>query len=327
MSEQHNREPGFLSGVTGIFKRGKQAGGRPAPAESTEQPRPLGTATADLENRLNSLAAKVEERRREQRRRDAIASGQLDPATSKAEQAGIKQVRAEEVHRQIRTDVLAWHTKLGTGIGPQELEALHAFMEEMAALSTVGPGDSLDNRIRGAIARRLFVETGQPAWSELLDRMSSAGEAWPSGEDQTRDAEMAEAGELFLHSGLRSMTDLVIGVVAVWKDHYPAQSTNLWRSVCLRAVAAGIRASLFNRMVEIARQNADDLRAEAATLLADEVEAVQAVLDAGVQSVEQADRVMSGASEVLEQVLPTICLERVQHILDRSKAGAGANRA
>lgn len=314
MNTHGSSESGFLKGVTKIFHR-DEAQKQPPKTPAAQAPS-LRDSTIELESRLKALTEKIEERRREQEQKAAISSGRIESKISEADRERIKEARTEKIHQEIRQEILEWHTRLDTKIGPDELNELHAFMKEMTGMAVGRPGQSLDDRIRGAIVKRLFVETGQRSWDDMLQRMESAGENWPAADEQTRTAEINAAAELFLESGIRSMTDLVVGIVTVWKDHYPARDTSLRKSVCFRAVAAGLRAALLRQVVDLVRKEADDLRREAHQLLEKEVETVQSVLDAGVNSIEHADNIMTGASDLLEQVLPALCVERVRHLLE-----------
>ncbi len=317
MGSEQSRDTRFFHGLSQVFRRkgeGREArtGGAPD----------FGSAATQLDSRLKQLAEKLDERRREEERAQAISSGRVDPAAGQADRAKIREARAAGVHGQIRRDIIACHSRLSTGIDAAELEALHAFMLEMREMAASKPGDAMDARIRGAIVRRLFQETAQVAWERLLGLMAEKGEQWPGADESARQAEEAAAAEVFLQGGLPRSADLVVGIVESWRDHYPGQTTALWRSVCLRAVATGLRAAMLREMVEAVKANAGELRAEGERLLEGEVAAVQGVLDAGVNSIEDADKVMSGASELLERVLPELCWEHVKHLRAATPATA-----
>ena len=68
--------------------------------------------------------------------------------------------------------------------------------------------------------------------------------------------------------------------------------------------------------VEYLRAHGPELRAEGEGLLQQEIEAVQQALSSGVRSVEDADKIMSGAAGLLERILPDLCWDRVRPMME-----------
>ncbi|MCP3903113.1 MAG: hypothetical protein GY715_05700 [Planctomycetes bacterium] len=309
MSDEH--EPGgFLQGLIGMF------GGDDDDEKAREPEAETGYAASaeTLEELLSKLAEQAAERREAERRRRAVVSGRLSEM-DKDDREEIKKERMDEIHALIRADVLATHARLGTGVDDAELARLDEFMHLMCDVMSAPASGGVELQIRASVTRRFFDETGPLAWDRLEELMEHTGIEWPASEGTDREHKHAEAEEMFVHASPVASSDLVAGVVSVWRDHYPQPKTPLWESVCLRAVGSGLRARMLHRGMEHLRVHGDELRSEGEALLREEITTLRQVLSSGVRSVAEADQVMAGAGGLLEKVLPDLCWERARDVV------------
>jgi hypothetical protein len=111
------------------------------------------------------------------------------------------------------------------------------------------------------------------------------------------------------------MAQLLFGVVEVWQANYPERDSLLWQQLCVRAVGAALRAQLLKAGADWLRHNRDHLRAEIKALLDKELSEVQVVLETGVGSLADAERVLAGTTELVREVVPEIVWEKTEPVI------------
>ena len=321
-TEEHGKLR-FLDSFVGIFRR------KTEPEESqAEPPQSFEDVRARFDTALKDLEATIETHRQEMEG-SAAARGSFKEAGAESEEHKIQ--RMASIHRQIRVDVEAMHAQLGTGISGSDIDELNQFLQEVAELSAGGEDShELLGRARFTILRRLSVEAGELAVSRLRDLMNSADMTWPEtltyhpstspeGVARIRERHLAELKEYFLQSGIERMAQFLVGIVPAWKEDYPHQGSPIWDAVVLKAVAAGIRASLLKEFVEKVREDRAAIEEEVEELIGAELSAVDQCLKEGIDSIQDANRVVAGTMRILDEVVPDLAWERVHAALPRAR--------
>lgn len=309
---------GFVQGLARLFHTPREEAETPDQAALT----PYQQTARELDDALQRLKSRVEARRQAATSptRQAVAgtgapSGE-DASVSSAER---ERLLREQTHAAIRRDILAVHERLGTGIADEELDELRDFLETAEAVMSGKAGDDLDHRIRSAVLRRIYDETGPVAWSTLNQLMTEAGVDWPISDEPvsetTRRRKVAEIQELMVNAGPAYLRDLIVGIVAVWDEHYPEKGSPLWNEVALRGAGAGIRCRSMKRAVEFAQTQAQEVKAEVVRMLSGELDSVQSVLARGVSSLEDADQLVAGTTRMFDELIPELIWERVEPIV------------
>ena len=227
--------------------------------------------------------------------------------------------------RRMRAAILKLHGQMGTGIGEAELEGLQAFLTEINEIVSAAEPQSLDAKIRAALCRKAFEECGPLAWDCLNKLMERSDLQWcdpggllpnssPEERAQAREHRLGEVKELFLKQSMGSGLKLIVGVVGAWKS-YPVEDCWLWKEVALRAAATGMRALLLKTAMSRARQDSVQLRTKAEEILAEGLQKVHQLLDHGVQSLEDADRMVSSSMTIIDEVLPGLAWQHVEQLV------------
>lgn len=307
----------LLEGISDIFGHADDSGaetGRPSPPARDAAASDFSGTAKSLEHLLTGLRRQTEARREKEQRQRAMAHGRV-AGMSEDDAREVKTRRTAEIHAQIRADVIAMHESLGDGVDGPVLDELAAFFDELIGVMESPQALGVEAYIRASVVRRLFDESGPLAWSRLIESMERAEIDWPALDPRHREHSLAMDREMFLASSARTVGDLLTGIVRVWADHYPARGSVLWRDVCLRACGAGIRVRMIHSAVAHLQDHGDELRAEGKRILAEEIEVVKSAVGAGITSVDDAERVFSGATGALERVIPDLCWERVRTVM------------
>jgi hypothetical protein len=114
----------------------------------------------------------------------------------------------------------------------------------------------------------------------------------------------------------------MLGIVRGWGADYPDRSSPLWEECALEGVAAGIRAKLVRDFVELLRRDREALVARIESSVGKEIAGLQAAVQAGVQSIEQANQAVASSLRVLDEMVPEIAWQHVRSQLPEARAGS-----
>jgi hypothetical protein len=320
---------GFLDALGRLFRGSAKAGGaEDVPTKSAGAP--LAQFGAEFEAAIRG----VQEVAARHARPD-----QAGPVASEArtvDRAADRLQRMEVVQRAIRADIEKMHARLGTGLQASALDAISAFLVEVDTEAGAGKGSNeLLPRMRHAIVERLRLESGELAVKRIVALLERAKLAWPDPThyrstateeeiDRSRRRRLAEVREAFLVQDLKRISERMWGLVRTWGTDYPDQGSPLWEECVLEGVAAGIRGGLIRDAVDVLRRDRDHLLAEAESSIGKQLAALQAAAKGGVQSIEDANKVVASALQVLDQVIAQIAWEQVQAKLPHARGEFGS---
>jgi len=329
MSKEEQAEGGrfsFLDPIANLFREREKP--PPAKPEATSE---IEALLENFDSALDGLEKKIEESRRAS---DAAKRGSLGSAISAEDRAAANQARMERAHREIHEDIVKMHARLGTELAGADLDQLAS---ELSALhNDVAAGKdshSLLPRMRYAIVGRIVEEAGEIAVARIVALLREAKMSWPDPStyrpsataDEIASAQrrrLADVREAFLSKALERTAEQAVGIVRGWKCDYPDRGSPLWEDCVLQGVAAGIRGQLVLRAAEIMRRDREAILEQAQASIGKELGAVQAALEGGVTSVEQAHHAMSSALSVLDQIVPEIAWKHVESQLSAARESA-----
>jgi hypothetical protein len=316
---------GFLDSLGRLFRRREEA----APA-APEGPGRFAALEADFDGALRRLNEKLAEHQRV-----SVATGATGgPAASvetAEERAAERARRLETCHRAMREDIEKEHARLGTGLSGDDLTALAGYLQELVAVTAPGrQSHALLPRARFAIGERLRSEAGALAVARLVDLLGRARREWPDPThyrpsapaeeiERSRRRRLAEIRENFLASDLERTAERMLGIVRGWGADYPDRGTPLWEECALEGVAAGIRAQLVRDFVETLRRDQAALVARVEASVGKEITGLQAVVQAGVQSIEQANQAVASSLRVLDEMVPEVAWQQVRSQLPQAR--------
>jgi prefoldin subunit 5 len=314
---------GFLDPLARLFRA----------REATPEPEPQAASRLDSFQESFDAALQGLERKLEESRRAAPSTGPAAAPLAKTaeEREAESQRRMEEAHRAIRGDIEQMHARLGTELTGEDLTQLAAYLEELHAEAAEGKGShGLLPRLRHAVAERLRKESGELAIARLVALLEREKLAWPDPThyrasaspeeiERSRQRRLREVRESFLAQDLGRMAERVLGIVGGWKSDYPDRGSPLWEETVLEGVAAGIRGQLVKESAEILRRDRELIFDRAQESIGKELEAIHAVLQEGVHSLEQANQAVASSLRVLDQVFPEIAWQHVQSQLAHAR--------
>lgn len=307
---------GFLDSLGRLFRTREEAAPAAPPVAA-----PAGGLEA-LEAAIHALHQRVEQ----QRGAGAAAGSGAGPGVRKPtpeELAAERERRIEAVRAAMREDIEKMHARLGTGIGPADLDAIAALLAELDADAAAGKGShELLPRARHAILERLRAESGELAVARVAALLREHAMEWPDPSrppasatpeeiERARRRRLADVRRAFLGDGFARLGESLQGIVKGWGADYPDRGVPLWDACVLEGVAAGVRGQLVRRFVEVLRGDREHLLAEVEAAVGKETAALQQALAGGVHSLEEANRAVQGALQVLDEVLPAIAWKRV----------------
>jgi hypothetical protein len=319
---------GFLDSLAGLVR------GKPdeAPAEAPRQAGGFEAVRAGFEAALRDLNEKAAACRRP----GPAASTAVSAGRQTAEErAADRKRRIEAVRGAMREDIRSMHARLRTGLESSDLEALAAYLEELAALEDAGKDShELLPRARFAITERIRAEAGELAVARLVELLQREELSWPDSTSQrrarpeeietSRRRRLAEIRESFLAQSLARTAERMLGVVGVWGSDYPERGSTLWEETVLGGVAAGIRGGLVKESVELLRRDRDLILERTEASIGKELAALQQVLKAGVTSLEQANQAVASSLRVLDEVVPEFAWEHVRSQLPSARGEWGS---
>lgn len=313
---------GFLDSLGRLFRRQEDRPARVEPA-----PKPAGTLEA-LEAAVRALNERVEQQR------GAATAGSASAGVRKPtpeELAAERERRIEAARKAMREDIERMHAKLGTGIAPADLDAIAALLGELEAGAAAGKGSyELLPRARYAIAERLRAEAGELAVARVAALLRQHGMGWPDPShppatatpeeiERAHRRRLADVRRAFLGDGFARTAESLQGIVKGWGADYPDRGSPLWEACVLEGVAAGLRGQIVRRAVELLQRDRDELLRQAEAAVGEETAALQQALAGGVHSLEEANRAVQSALQVLDEVLPAIAWERVRAELPEAR--------
>jgi hypothetical protein len=322
MGEQGGTKLGFLDSLGGLFRAKEK------PIEASPAPGGIAKLEADFDAAVRALNEKIQQQKR------AGPSGGTGPAPSgktAAERAAERVRRLETAHRAIREDIEKMHARLGTGLSGADIDAIAGVLEEIEATASAGKDShELLPRARWAIVEKLRAEAGELAVARVVALLERQKLGWPDPAkpppsatpeeiERSRRRRLADVRRSFLADGFARTAESMRGIVKGWGADYPDRGSPLWESCVLEGVAAGIRGSLLRDFVECLRKDREQLLSETEAAVGKELQALQAAVAGGVQSLEKANQAVAGALRVLDEVIPTIAWERVRAALPEAR--------
>jgi hypothetical protein len=322
---------GFVDALARLFGR------KAATPEPPREAAPLEGLQAGFEKALRELNERAAELRRKSAptATDTVAP----PEQTSVERAAARERSIEAARRAMREDIGEMHARLRTGLAETDLEALAAYLHELAALAAAGKDShELLPRARFAITERLQREAGELAVARLVALLQREKIEWPDPTryqqtatpeeiERSRRRRLAETRAFFLAQDLARTAERLLGVVEVWGADYPDPGSPLWEETVLEGVAAGIRAQLVKGSVELLRRDRDQLVAQVEGSLGTGIAALQGAVQAGVPSLEEANRAVAGCLGVLDRAVPDLAWEHVRSGLPSARGewdpGAG----
>jgi hypothetical protein len=230
----------------------------------------------------------------------------------------------ERVQNQMRMAIEVLHKELQSGISPETMDELHAFYEELKENQKVLEKGSLRQRIESSLLTRVHQEVGVWAWRDLMDLLDKASLEWPTPGNLAPSAtaeeierawrrNISEDEIAFLEFGIPHTGGLVVGIVNVWRAFYPQPESWLYRETALNGVGAALRARYAKTAIDALRADPNLFSGEVEKVLADELALVQKTLGSGLESVEEAHRVVGLAAKICHDIVPTIVWNRLKH--------------
>ncbi|MCE7870447.1 hypothetical protein DYH09_08740 [bacterium CPR1] len=228
----------------------------------------------------------------------------------KAEAAEAEARKTEDLHAQMRSDILAACAELKAGIDQAELDRLTTSMEAyktslMPALQERGARGDMFRAVIG----RILHETGTMAWARLGDLLEKAGQKWPDPDGLTpgmseaecqsaREKLQADIKEDFIFGKAR--LELLRGSVPVWRAAYPDRDSGLWRRTVLRGVGVAIRSRLLELVLSDMKSREKEIQQMVADMVAVPLQDIRAALERGV-NLQEASVLLEETQEVCRQ--------------------------
>jgi len=318
---------GFLDSLTRIFRGREQESPEADSSEEAVDDRleALGTS---FDAAVGELREKVETLRAG----SGGGSGVARPGAKREEPEAARQRRMVEIHLRIRGDIDQMHEQLGTGLKPDDLDAIIDGLQELEQLVSAGRSShELIPRVRHAIGERLRVEAGELAVERLRGLLSQADMSWPDPThyrtsateeeiERSRRRRLAETREVFMGQGFERTAQRAVGIISGWGSDYPDPGTPLWQECVLEGVAAGIRGQLAHSFLEVLRRDRELVIADVEQLIGKEVAELRRVLGEGVSSIPDANRVAASALQAIDVVVPEAAWK---HLCEHSPRARG----
>lgn len=317
----------FLEGLVNIFHSSGPGRAEAVSKAEAESQRNFQESARDLHSAVEALRSKVE------LQKIALLKGSSETgfaprfgdrsAASGPSRAEFQKQELERAVEDMRSSIIYLHSKLGTAITEDAIWDIHAYLEDLHKQTA---GDELGARIRAAIVTHVFDQLGAAAWSGLIHSMKRVDIAWPepgglmpnpSDADRARatEAHLSDAEELFHRQNMKRGMDSMIGIESAWKT-YPDRASWLWQEAALRGVASGIRCEMMREAVQKLRADGDELRAKANAALQEDLARVQASLESGLHSIEDAEKLISGTDAVVRTYLPELAWQHVREAVE-----------
>ncbi len=241
--------------------------------------------------------------------------------------------RQMELRRaEMLQDIVALHTKLGTGFSQADLEKMASGLKEHVNLFSNRNTDGLADQGLLSILASVQEDSLKVGWDRLDAELKKAGLEWPrpSGISPSSSAdEIAHKSALhleqqhkdYLTTPLPRLADLMLGVVPAWRSCYPERNGAVWTETVFQAVAGAWSAERHARVVALGLEAAEELRAKVAENLAKELQPVQARLAEGVSSLAEARNLSDQATNITRTVGREIFWAVVGPKLEAARAG------
>jgi hypothetical protein len=316
---------GLIGGIKGLFGPAKDASNGASSKASTGS---TPTASNKVINEFDQALRQVREQANQLRARTAaVSAGAVGNVSTEAAKESL-QKRIEEIHEKILKEILEVHAQLKTGITQEDLQSFAQTLENLEQLES-NRGSSFEDTLKAALVRRVVSSSAELAWPALISAMKRADLHWPepSGLGPFADApaiaralerELADISDAFLKSSPRRIAHRMQGVVDVWKANYPTPDSGLWRQMVFQAVGYGLLGRAVAKAAAELKASGAELRAKVAELLKEQLVSIQTTLSAGISSVEDADVVARGASQICEEIVPEIAWEKVRPLVESS---------
>jgi hypothetical protein len=315
---------GFLAGLSAIFHSSDQKEAQQKGNTNTTLNSEYTASARELDNAMKSLKLKIEKQRDE-----------LSSQTGKTYSAGAdetdqsqntKDLKLKNLHlsiSQMQSSILEIQNRLGITRTSDDSKSMEEFLTN---ISKQLDEEDLDSRIRKAIMQRLQRELSLVSWNVLMGLMEQKGMVWPepggiipgaSAEDKANATayRLSEAGSTFLGQNLENSIKGMRGVVSAWKS-YPDLSSWLWQEVALRGAGCYIRCYLLKAAVEKLQADKDTIRSTANKMLEENISKINSLLQAGVRSLEDAEKVAKGADLVVQNFIPDLAWEHAKPVVD-----------
>jgi len=324
---------GFLDSLGQLFRSKKAA----APAPEAARVSHFDKLEKDFESAIARVNQQIEERRKASPTAAVVSESAAPTAAKTAQQRAAERAqRIETTQREMREDIEKKHAQLGTGVSAADLTSLATFLKELETATASGRNSqSLVPRARYAIGEKLRAEAGELAVARLVASLQREKQGWP---DPTRYADTAseeeiersrrrrlgEVREAFLGAGFARSAERIFGIVSGWGGDYPDRGTPLWDECVLEGVAAAIRAQLLKQFFDVLRQDRDALLTQLEAAIGKQIEAVQALLQTGVSSIDEASAAVAGPFRVIDEVAPKLAWE---HLLEKLPSARAETKA
>ena len=313
---------GFLDSIGQLFRSKRAA----APAPTAAKANPFDKLEKDFESAIARVNQQIEERTRASGGTAAVAATGAQAATAKTAQqrAAERAQRIETTQREMREDIEKKHALLGTGLSAADLTSLASFLRELETTTAAGrSSQALVPRARHAIAEKLRAEAGELAVSRLVALLQREKLGWPDPTrysdtaseeeiERSRRRRLGEVREAFLRAGFERSAERMFGIVRGWGGDYPDRGSPLWEECVLEGVAAAIRANLLKDFVDVLQRDRDALFAQLEAAVGKQIEAVHALLQSGVSSIDDASQVVSGPLRVIDELAPKLAWEHLR---------------
>lgn len=282
-----------------------------APAQ--KEPGSFAKLEADFEAALRNLKDRVAEQTR-------TSSG----ATTRGIAAkACTEARINACHRAMREDIEKMHDRLATGLAPEGIDSIAAFLRDLDSTLAAGrDSNSLLPRLRSAIAMKLRAEAGELAVARVVALLEAEKLVWPLPScyrpsadraeiERSRRLRIAEVRQSFISHDLGRTIERMLGVVRAWGGDYPDRGSPLWEETALEGVAAGIRGQLLGEFVEVLRRERDRLLAQTEASIRRELFALQTSVVRDVHSLDHFDTTLANLLQTLDEEIPGIAWKLV----------------
>jgi hypothetical protein len=296
----------------GHLSAAAEANAQPA-APAQKEPGSFGKLEADFEAALRNLKGKVAE----QTRTDSGATT-LGMVAKECTEA-----RIDACHRAMREDIEKMHDRLATGLAPEGIDSIAAFLRDLDATLAAGKdSNSLLPRLRSAIATKLRAEAGELAVVRVVALLEAERLVWPLPRchrpsadraeiERSRRLRLAEVRESFIAHDLGRTVERMLGVVRAWGGDYPDRGSPLWEETALEGVAAGIRGQLLGEFVEVLRRERNRLLAQTEASIRKELFALQTAVVRDVHSLDHFNTALANSLHSLDEEISGIAWKLV----------------
>ena len=295
----------------------------PAPQETQKSPSKGTSLNEQFETALVALEQTIEKHQREKE-----IDGQYSwKRTLKREDEETKKTREHHIYKMIREDIESTHLRLQTGISTSELDLLKGYLTNVAKISTSGENShEVLPRCQSSILKRIHYEAGFLALDEMDVYLKKQNETWPTRVPRNPTTSQEEIEEIISHNrktmrqnfinySLHQSSDMIVGIVAVWKSDYPEVHSDLWNSVVFEAVATALRAKIMHSFSTRFRRDREFIESKVNELLGAKVNELNRTLQGGLKSLTKAQRVVSSSLRILDKVIPDLAWEHLQEVL------------